>query len=160
MKATELLPHYTTEELEVHYRKATLPVERSRWQILWLKSKGYTISEIMATTGFSRSVISTLFREYNAKKEDAVRDKRQDNGSELALSKTQIDILRREIIESPDKIWTKKTTQQYIEEHFGIKVTDVCAWGYLRRLGFTRQMPRPQHIKSATEEQKAAFIKK
>ena len=45
MKPSELVPHRTSEELEHAYRQAERPVERSRWHLLWLKSKGKMILE-------------------------------------------------------------------------------------------------------------------
>ena len=60
MRAAVLIAHHTTEELEVAYRQAERPIERSRWQIIWLKSKGKSIPEIIDATGFSRTTISTL----------------------------------------------------------------------------------------------------
>ena len=79
MRAAQLATHCTTDELEQAYRAATRPVERSRWQLLWLKSKGKTIPELMDATGYSRTTISVLISQYNKHGPEAVRDKRQDN---------------------------------------------------------------------------------
>ncbi|WP_019012451.1 helix-turn-helix domain-containing protein, partial [Deinococcus aquatilis] len=65
MQPASLFPHQTSDELELAYRQSERAVERSRWQILWLKSKGLSIPEIKAVTSFSRSTISTLIRAYN-----------------------------------------------------------------------------------------------
>ena len=65
MKPSKLVPHRTSEELEHAYRQAERPVERSRWHLLWLKSKGKMILELIEVTGFSRTTISTLIRRYN-----------------------------------------------------------------------------------------------
>nr|WP_308425853.1 winged helix-turn-helix domain-containing protein [Deinococcus ruber] len=60
----------------------------------------------------------------------------------------------------PDSgVWTSHKVQQYIQETFNIEVTDVCAWGYLRRLGFSVQMPRPKNAQAATPEEQGIFIK-
>ena len=162
MRPSALVPHCTSKELEQAYRQAERPVERSRWHVLWLKSKGKTILELMDVTGFSRPTISTLIRRYNAEGVDAVLDRRQFNGSAPALNEAQQETtflaLRDTLPESG--LWTSAKVRSYIQEAFSIEVTDVCAWGYLRRLGFSVQMPRPKNAKAATPEEQGAFIKK
>lgn len=162
MRPTELIPHRSSEELEYAYRQAIRPVERSRWHLLWLKSKGKTIPEMIEVTGFSRSIISTLIRRYNADGIDAVLDRRQFNHSEPALNAAQQEILFLAIRDTPASsgLWTSRKVQCFIREHFEIQITDVCAWGYLRRLGFSVQMPRPKNIRAASSEERGLFIKK
>ena len=162
MRAASLVPHHTSEELELAYRGAERPVERSRWQILWLKSKGKSILEIIEVTGFSRATISSLIRSYNTEGTQAVLDKRQFNKSEPALNAERQEVLYRALQSPPDTggLWTSQKVQAYIREHFGLEVTEPCAWGYLRRLGFTVQVPRPTHVQAASPEEQAGFIKK
>lgn len=136
MRAAPFVPHQTSAELEHAYRTAQRPVERSRWQILWLKSKGKSIAEIMEATGYSRSTISVLISKYNAGGPDAVRDKRQDNRSEPALNIEQQKKLAQILAEAPPTggIWTSAKVQEYVREHFNVHITQPCAWGYLKRL--------------------------
>jgi transposase len=162
MRAAPLTAHHTTEELEHAYRDAQRPVERSRWHILWLKSKNYSIPDIIEATGFSRTTISVLIRSYNAEGAEAVIDQRQFNKSEPALNNDQQELLFKALQEPPETggSWTSGVVQQYMRQHFDVEVTDVCAWGYLRKLGFTVQMPRPTHIQAATSAERAVFLKK
>lgn len=162
MRAAALIPHHTTEELEVAYRQAERPIERSRWQIIWLKSKGKSIPEIIDATGFSRATISTLIAAYNANGEQAILDKRQFNKSDPALNPAQQEALFQVLQRPPETggLWTSKKVKIHIQEHFGIEVTEVCAWGYLKRLGFTVQVPRPTHTEAASPEEQGLFIKK
>lgn len=162
MKPAELVRHRTTEELEHAYRQAERPVERSRLQILWLKSKRKTILEMIEVTGFSRTTISTLIRRYNDEGVDAVLDRRKFNGSAPALNEAQQETLFLAVRDTqPDSgIWTSRKVQEYIRKQFDIEITDVCAWGYLRRLGFSVQMPRPKNVKAASAEEQGVFIKK
>ncbi|WP_157452036.1 helix-turn-helix domain-containing protein [Deinococcus aquatilis] len=85
MRPASLFPHQTSDELELAYRQSERAVERSRWQILWLKSKGLSIPEIKAVTSFSRSTISTLIRAYNKDGPAVVVDRRRWNKSTPAL---------------------------------------------------------------------------
>ncbi|WP_420596145.1 helix-turn-helix domain-containing protein [Deinococcus sp.] len=154
--------HQTREELEQAYRSAERSVERSRWQILWLRSKGKAIKDIIEVTGFGRTTISTLIHNYNAEGPQAVVDKRQFNMSEPALNDERQQQLFQALQEPPETggSWTSKKVQQYIKKHFDLEVTEVCGWGYLRRLGFTVQVPRPTHIQAASPEKQQVFIKK
>ena len=59
-------PALQPEELEHRYRKASDPVLRSHYQILWLISEGSTTTELMGATGYSRGWIQQLARRYNS----------------------------------------------------------------------------------------------
>lgn len=162
MRAAALSPHHTSDELEVLYRGAHRPIERSRWHILWLKSKGKTIPEIVDATGYARTTISTLIRNYNRHGVDGVLDRRQFNKSDPALNSDQQQQLFEALQRPPPDAdtWSIRHVQTYIETHFEVIVTKPCAWGYLRRLGFTVQVPRPTHVQSASPEAREAYLKK
>lgn len=162
MQAALLSPHRTTDELEQAYRAATRPVERTRWHILWLKARGKSIPEVMDATGYSRTTISVLISRYNRHGPGAVRDKRQDNHADTALNLDQQQQLSKALLATPPMggVWTSGKVQRHISERFGVEITDVCAWGYLRRLGFSVQMPRPRHHLAASPEAQDAFKKK
>lgn len=161
MRAAQLTTHRTTDELEQAYRAATRPVERSRWQLLWLKSKGKTIPELMDATGYSRTTISVLISQYNKHGPEAVRDKRQDNRADTALTLDQQTQLSQALLNTPPMggVWTSGKVQAYVQEEFGIKITPPCAWGYFKRLGFSVQMPRPRHHRAASPEVQDTFKK-
>ncbi|WP_084051340.1 helix-turn-helix domain-containing protein [Deinococcus hopiensis] len=131
MRAAALIPHHTFEELEVAYRQAERPLERSRLQIIWLKSKGKSIPEIIDATGFSRTTISTLIATYNANGEQTLLEKRQFNKSDPALNRDQQEALFQTLQREPETggLWTSKKVKIHIQEHFGIEVTEACAWG-------------------------------
>ena len=48
-----LQPHLTTSELGVYFRHTRDPIERSRWQFLWLLSQSFTAKSIAAATSYS-----------------------------------------------------------------------------------------------------------
>lgn len=160
MIASPLADHHTLEELKIAYLSAERAIERSRWQIIWLRKKGKSILEIIDATGYSRGTISQLIREYNAAGTDALIDQRRFNGLDLKLSDEQQAILCDEIKNHPDKRWTSEKVRIFILENFAIEMSEVCAWGYLKRLGFSFQQPRPGHVNAATEEKRSEFIKK
>ncbi|WP_221088763.1 winged helix-turn-helix domain-containing protein [Deinococcus aquaedulcis] len=162
MRASALIPHQSSEGLEQAYRSATRSVERSRWQILWLKSKGKSIPELMDATGFSRSTITVLIRRDNQHGPAAVRDKRQDNGSKTALTREQQTHLSRALVNPPPMGggWTSGKVQTYVLDTFGVTITSPCAWGYFKRLGFSVQRPRPRHHLAASPSEQETFKKK
>ncbi len=162
MRPASLFPYQTSDELELAYRHSERAVERSRWHILWLKSKGLSIPEIKAVTSFSRTTMSTLIRAYNAGGPAVVVDKRRWNTSAPALNVEQQEALFGALQKPPETggFWTSQKVQAYVHEQFNVEMTSVCAWGYLRKLGFTVQVPRPTHVQAATPEEQAIWIKK
>jgi hypothetical protein len=48
-----LQPYLTEPQLHEHSRHASDPVERSRWQFLWLLGRGLTATAIARVTGYS-----------------------------------------------------------------------------------------------------------
>src|SRR5512143_3513142 len=58
--------HLGAEELAVRYRAARDPVERSRWQMLWLLVSGRRLGEVAAVTGYSSRWIREVVKRYNA----------------------------------------------------------------------------------------------
>jgi hypothetical protein len=48
-----LQPYLTERDLHVRYRQAQDPVVRSRWQFLWLLTRGLTATTIARVTGYS-----------------------------------------------------------------------------------------------------------
>jgi hypothetical protein len=57
-----LAPHLTTDEVERRYRRAHDPVERSRWQMLWLLAQGHSATQIATVTGYSAFCIGQIAR--------------------------------------------------------------------------------------------------
>jgi hypothetical protein len=45
-------PHLSVEELQSHYRRAADPIERTRYQIIWLLAKGVVTEEVVSVTGY------------------------------------------------------------------------------------------------------------
>jgi transposase len=56
-------------------------------------------------------------------------------------------------------LWTGPKVATWISQKTKQKVSDVTGWQYLRRLGYSLQVPRPQHRKAATPEEQATFKK-
>lgn len=87
----------------------------------------------MDATGYSRTTISVLISQYNKHGPEAVRDKRQDNRADTALTLDQQTQLSQALLNTPPMggVWTSGKVQAYVQEEFGIEITPPCAWGYL-----------------------------
>ena len=52
-KLLTLKPHLSSEELKQRYRNSCDPVERSHYQIIWLKASGKTVKQVSKITSYS-----------------------------------------------------------------------------------------------------------
>lgn len=136
MPPTPLVPHYSSAELEQNYIHSTQATEKVRWYMLWQRSLGVSIRDIMIDTGYSRSVVSTLIRKYNMSGIEAIRDGRRDNGaaSKLTLEQYQemYQVIKKDSLQ--DKIWRADNLQTWLLDKYGIYVTLPCAWRYLSNI--------------------------
>jgi len=161
-KTIKLEPHLDSKELENRYRKAHDPVQRSHYQILWLISEGKSTTQVMEVTGYSRGWIQQLARRYNADGPQALGDRRHQNPG--ARDRALLDHnQQRELAQAlrkppPDGgMWNSRKVGEWIEGRTGAKVLSKKqrGWEYLKRLGQSPKVPRPQHQKADEREQEA-----
>src|SRR5947209_4193843 len=79
-----LYPHLSEPQLHEQYRHAHDPVERSRWQFLWLLARGLTATAIAHVTGYSAYWIGQIARRYNRAGPASVRDQRRHGRAQRA----------------------------------------------------------------------------
>lgn len=159
-----LMPHLTTEELYRRYRRCRVPQEKTRWRALYLVSGGMQASEAARRVGRSSGWMTLLARRYNKKGADAVADGRttqEGRGRKPYLDPAAAQALDAALRATPADggLWTAPKVARWIASRIGISVPRSTAWRYMRRLGFTLQLPRPQHRGRASEEEQAAFKK-
>jgi transposase len=158
-KRLHLHPHLTTDDLERRYRQATLVVERSHYQIIWLLSQGWLTREVMAATGYSANWVREVARRYNEAGEAGLGDGRQSNpGHPALLTPAQQEALREALAQPPPDggCWSGPAVATWMSHQLGRPVAPQRGWDYLRRLGHTLQVPRPAHVKADPVAQ-AAF---
>jgi transposase len=56
-------------------------------------------------------------------------------------------------------LWTAPKVAAWVAEQTGQAVHETTAWRAMRRLGFTLQVPRPRHRRSASAAEQEAFKK-
>jgi transposase len=159
----ELRPHLSTQELYERYRGCRQPNEKVRWRALYLISRGTLAAEAARRVGRTSGWVTQLTQRYNAgggadvpdRKGEARPGPRPAASGELALELATA--LRSE---APDGgLWTAPKVAAWIEQRTGCAVHETTAWRAMRRLGFTLQVPRPRHARSAPEREQARFKK-
>lgn len=161
---TELKDHFTKEELEERYRKEKNVILRSRWHIIWLRSKGFSTREISDVTGCHPNMIRYTIHKYNEIGADAMIDHRSTAcGAAPLLNDAQLHELDL-ILASPQpdgSPWTGPAVAKRMAQMLQIDfVYPQRGWDYMKKLGYSCQTPRPAHTKRADEDQKREWKKK
>lgn len=161
---TQISPHLDYAELTQRYIQCQDAGEKNRWLVIRLLSHPVTPMRIEQTAdlcGLSCSGVRKIARRYNAEGAAGLVNRQRFNpgGNRPALSEAEQQQLRQRLQLPPDDggLWSGVKVGEYIEVQFGIRLHPSTAWSYLRRLGFSLQVPRPVHHQSATVEQQAEF---
>ena len=161
-KRIEIKPHLSIEQLAVYYRESKDVVERSHYQIIWLLAQGQSTAEVARVTGYSVYWVRVIAGRYNAQGDRGLSDLRHAHpGRECMLSAAQQAELAQ-ALQSPAAdggLWSGPKVARWMAALLGHPVHDQRGWDYLRRLGYSAQLPRPRHAKANAEEQ-AAFKKR
>jgi transposase len=162
MSAPDLVAHVSTAELGQRYRAARDAVERSHLQIVWLLSQDRGEQEVAQVTGYGRRWIAEVVRRYNEGGPDGLGDRRGRNaGAKPLLGAGDEAALRTALAEPPPDggPWTGPKVAAWMGSRLGREVWPQRGWYYLRRLGYSPQVPRPRHAKAASPEEQAAYKK-
>ena len=157
--------HLSADELSQRYRLARDPVERSHWQMIWLLVSGRPLGDVAAVTGYSTRWIREVVRQYNADGVTALADRRHANaGAAPLLDAAGQAALAAALHEPPSDggRWSGRQVAAWIARWLHRPpgaIAPARGWEYLRRLGYTPQVPRPQHAKAADAAAQAAFQK-
>lgn len=159
-----LAGHLSPAKLKKRYLACEDSVERSHWQVIWLLSrpeKGYSCQDVADLMGCSADWVRKLVRRYNADPEKGLKDKRKGNGNAPVLDEE----IQRELSKAlegapPDHgLWSGPKVALWISQKINRPVSAVTGWNYLVRLGWSLQIPRRQHDRSASEEEQETFKK-
>lgn len=148
-KRIRLHPHLTDHELHERYRHACDPVERSRWQFLWLLARGLTATAVARVTGYSAYWIGQIARRYNTAGPEGVRDqRRRARARRILLSDERLAALCAALAtpHPTGEQWCGRTVATWLSAQVGRIVSRHCAWRALRQLGARFLKPRPCHI--------------
>lgn len=156
--------HRTSAQIKARFLKCDDLVERSHWQTIWLLSrsdKNYTCSEVADLMGFTADWVRKLIRRYNADPVNGLLDERRKNGKLPVLNDQQQEALQRALeADPPDHgLWSGPKVAHWIRQELNQPVSAVTGWHYLTRLGWSLQVPRRRHDRSASPEEQTAFKK-
>ena len=84
-KYVSIAAHLSVDDLAHRYRKATDPIERSHFQIIWLLAQGKRTGEVAECTGYCINWIRILARRYNRDGPQVLADQRKQNTGALPL---------------------------------------------------------------------------
>jgi len=166
MPALRIKPHLTCEAIRQRYRTCKNPVEKSHWHLIWLMidpRKPMVVTEAAETVGFCPNWARILVHRYNDEGPEKFIDKRKNNvGKKPFLNDRQQKELRKLLIQKrpPDGgLWTGPKVAAWIRKKTKKNISPVGAWKWIRKSGFTLQVPRPKHIQAATKKEEHAFKK-
>jgi transposase len=153
----ELVAHLSSEELKPRYRSCQAAKEARRWHLLWLFSTDMPISSIARLLGIHRNWVGTVIKRYNADGPASVIDQHVTNpgGRVSVLNTEQEQALQTALTSRPADggQWTGLKVAAWIKAQTGrARVYPQLGWVYLRKLGFTPQVPRPRHHEAASPE--------
>jgi transposase len=151
-------------ELKKLYMDCTDGVEKTHWQTIWLLARTdatFSAEEVGSLLGYCADWVRRLARRYNKMGPAGLEDKRKYNGQKQILSETKRKQLEELLRKRPRDggLWTSKKVSTWMSGKLARKVSSVTGWKYLKRLGFTLQVPRPKHGSSATKAEQTAFKK-
>lgn len=166
MPPLRVKPHLTHEEISQRYRKCKNSIEKSRWQLIWLMTmpkKELLVTEAAQSVGFCQNWARILVHRYNNEGPEEFIDKRKNNvGKKPFLDEKQQQTLKDMLTKKrpPDGgLWTGPKVAKWIERKTKKHITAVGAWKWIRKSGFTLQVPRPKNIQSANEKEVKEFKK-
>lgn len=155
-KRITIEPHLSVEELYCLYRQTSDPIERTRYQIIWLLASGSKTSEVAVVTGYCLEAIRKIARRYNELGSDGLRDRRhQHPGAEPLISDVQQAQLLQVLCEPPGDggLWNGRKVADWIGELIERPVARQRGWEYLRQLKFRFRTPRRSHQDTDDVEQ-------
>jgi transposase len=121
---------------------------------------GKPIREVAENVGYSERWVREVARRYEQGGVEGLGDRRHRNpgGSERSLlSREQQQELREVLEKAPEDggMWNSRKVAEWIERKTGRRVRAQRGWEYLRKLGYTPQVPRPANAEADRVEQEA-----
>src|SRR5438552_3753891 len=134
------------------------------WHAVWLLARTddpRTPAQVADVVGLSDVTVRAILHRWNAAGPDGLTDRRRGNGSDPKLSPRRRAALYAALQKRPPDggLWTGPKVARYVRDRWGVTVGPVTGWRWLRNLGFTLQVPRPAHPRSAEPTARRAWKK-
>jgi transposase len=164
LKRLIVLPHLTPSQINNRFRRCRDAREKTHWHVIWLltqpgsRRSAYSVSKLV---GLSPAWAAEMVKRWNKHGPDGLVDGRRENGGRPLLSPRQQALLIAALKErTPDGgLWTGPKVAAYVKQRWKFRINPATGWKWLKRLGFTLQVPRPSHPKSATPEERRGWKK-
>ena len=163
-KGTDFLPKISLKEIEKLYHQERNAKSKIRLQCAILRKEGKTIEDISNVTKKPKTTISDILNRFE-KKGITAKDAIKQKGQPKRLSDSQRKKVRRMLEKKPIEkgfpfvVWTTKLVGYVIKKMFGIIYSLRQIRNLLKKLMFSLQKQRPEHIK-ANKELQRQFKKK
>ena len=158
-KRVTFLPNISLKKFENLYHLETNAKSKIRLQCAILRKEGKTIEDISEVAKKANTTISDILNRFEQKgiiAKDAVKQKGQPTRLltkdlkklNKALSKKPIDF------GLPFAVWTTKLVKYFIEKRFGVSYVLMQIHRVLKKIKFSLQKQRPEHIRANKEIQR------
>jgi transposase len=144
----ELELKHTPNELQQHYQHASSAVERRRSQVIWFLALGKPPKEVAELTAYSHVSILDTIHKYNQAGLEGLKDHRVNNqGAPTVLTDQEMLLLAQSIRSDFEQgiIWKGKDVLQWVKRVCNKDLHQPRAYELLAAIGFTLQVPRPNH---------------
>jgi transposase len=154
MHRLPVVRHRTARQAWAKYRACRHPVEKTRWQLVWLllrTDEPRTPAQAAAAVGVSAVAARAVLKRWNAHGPGGLTDRRAGNRGRPRLTDDQRAALFAALKGRPPDggVWSGPKVARYARDRWGVVVRPQTGWRWLRALGFTLQVPRPSHPRSA-----------
>ena len=152
-KGNDFLPRNSLHELEKLYHSENNTKAKLRLQCAILRKKGETIEDISDVTRKPKTTISDILNRFEQKgiiAKDAIKQK----GQPIRLSAKELKKLNNALSKKPLAsglpfvVWTTKLVKYFIEKRFGVSYVLMQIHRILKKISFSLQKQRPEHIKA------------
>lgn len=157
-KRLNLEPHQSVEQLFKFYRQTSDPIERTRYQIIWLLAQGKRTEDVASVTGYCRNSIYRLVRRYNELGIDGMKDKRHEHpGGKPILTEIELSQLLQALQTPPADggLWNSRKVADWMSNLLERPISIQRGWDYLRALELRLRVPRPEHDLADRDVQEA-----
>lgn len=158
-KGTDFLPRISLKKLENIYHSESNAKSKLRLQCAILRKDGRTIESISDATKKPKTTISDILNRFEQKgvvAKDAIKQMGQPKKlSDKDLIKLE-KALNKKPIDSglPFVVWTTKLVRYFIEKKFGVSYVLMQIHRILKKIKFSLQKQRPEHIRANKEIQR------
>lgn len=134
-KRLNLEPHESVEKLFQLYRQASEPIERTRYQIIWLLAQGRLTEDVAKVTGYCRNSIYRLVRRYNQHGVEGMKDKRHQHPGGMSMLNEVQQAQLLQTLQSPPVdggLWNSRKVAEWMSNLLDHPVSIQRGWEYLR----------------------------